>query len=252
MTLTFHDPETTDPALSTGRAPRPRPNTTSPDSRRSGPEQSAPPPHTPTQRASRPNLPITPVVAGLLGALGGSAALIGAAGWADLHPSLFIGAALAAVVGGFVARTVRGSGSGRGLVPVSLLMLTAVTVVAVAGPYLDEGIGDKDAHPTTFSDVESEYGYGIGSMVVDLRDVAFPAGIHNINVDHGIGAAQIWLPAGVAYEITGDLDIGDLNVLGQTEDGFNNEVTATSNATSDTTIVIDLNVDIGYGRVRQN
>jgi predicted membrane protein len=177
--------------------------------------------------------------------------LIGAAGWADLHPALFIGPALAAVIGGFVARAVRGSGSGRGLIPISLLMLTAVAVVAVASPYLDEGIGDKDAHPTTFTDVQTEYSYGIGSMVVDLRDVDFPAGVHHIDVDHGIGSAQVLLPADVSYEITGNTDIGNIDVLGQTEDGFNNEVVAASNTTSDTIVVIDFNVDIGYGRVGQ-
>ncbi len=251
MTLTFHDPDTTDHSLSTGRVPRPRPNTTGPDSGRTAPEQSAPQPDKPTQRTSRPNLPITPVVAGILAAVGGTAVLIGAAGWADVHPAVFIGAALAAVVGGFVARTVRGGGSGRGLIPVSLVMLTAVTVVAVASPYLDEGVGDKDAHPATFSDVQADYSYGIGSMVVDLRDVDFPAGVHHIDVDHGIGSAQVWLPAGVSYEVTGDTDIGDVDVFGETEDGFNNEVVATSNTTSDATVVIDLNVDIGYGRVGQ-
>jgi hypothetical protein len=251
MTLTFHDPDTTDTSLSTGRAPRPRPHTTSPSSKPTTPEQSPSEPDKPTQPTSRPNLPITPVVAGTLATLAGTAALIGATGWADLHPALFIGPALAAVIGGFVARTIRGTGSGRGLIPISLVMLTAVTVVAVASPYLDEGIGDKDAHPTTFTDVQSEYSYGIGSMVVDLRDVDFPAGVHHIDVDHGIGSAQVWLPAGVAYEVTGDTDIGDIDVLGETEDGFDNEVVAISDEVSDTTVVIDFNVDIGYGRVGQ-
>jgi hypothetical protein len=252
MTLTFHDPDTTDHSLSTGRVPRPRPNTTGPDSHRPGPEQSAPKRDRPTQRTSRPKLPITPAVGGFLAALGGTAALIGAAGWADVQPPVFIGAALAAVVGGFVARTVRGGGSGRGLIPVSLLMLTAVTVVAVASPYLDEGVGDKDAHPTTFSDVQADYSYGVGSMVVDLRDVDFPAGVHHIDVDHGIGSAQVWLPAGVSYEVTGDTDIGDVDVIGETDGGFDNEVVATSNTASDATVVINLNVDIGYGRVGQD
>lgn len=252
MTLTFHDPDTTDHSLSTGRVPRPRPNTTGPEPKRTPPQSPKPEQNTPMQRTSRPILPITPVVAGLLAALGGTAALIGAAGWADVHPAVFIGAGLAAVVGGFVARTVRGGGSGRGLIPVSLLMLTAVTVVAVASPYLDEGVGDKDAHPTTFSDVQADYSYGIGSMVVDLRDVDFPAGVHHIDVDHGIGSAQVWLPAGVSYEVTGDTDIGDVDVFGQSEDGFDNEVVAASNTASDATVVINLNVDIGYGRVGQD
>jgi hypothetical protein len=249
MTLTFHDPDTTDPSLSTGRLPRPRPHTTTPDTNRTTPEPSPPEPDTAEQQPSHPSLPITPVVAALLTTLGATAAVIGAAGWADVHPAVFIGATLATVVGGFIARAIRGGS--RGLVPVSLLMLTAVTVVAVASPYLDNGTGDKDAHPTTFSDVQAEYSYGIGSMVVDLRDVDFPTGIHHIDVDHGIGSAQVWLPTDVSYQITGDTDIGNIDVLGETEDGFNNEVAATSDDTLDTTVIIDFNVDIGYGRVGQ-
>ena len=123
---------------------------------------------------------------------------------------------------------------------------------AVASPYLDEGTGDKNVHPSAFSEVESEYSYGIGSLVVDLRDVDFPAGVHTIDIDHGIGSAQVWLPTGVNYEVAGETDIGDIDVFGDTEDGFNNQVEARSSNTSAATVVIDFNVDIGYGRVGQD
>jgi hypothetical protein len=200
--------------------------------------------------AARTDLPVTPVVAALLASLAAGSAIIGSAGWADLHPAPVIGAAFAIVVGGFVARSLRGGG--RGLIPVSVLMLLGLTVVAVASPYLDEGTGDSNHHPTSFSEVESAYEYGIGSMVVDFRDIDFPAGVHHIDIDHGIGSAQVWLPADVGYEIAGDTDIGDLDVFGETEDGFNNQIDTQSDTTSDTTVVIDFNVDIGYGRVGQN
>ncbi|MFW2336575.1 LiaF domain-containing protein, partial [Ilumatobacter sp.] len=138
------------------------------------------------------------------------------------------------------------------LIPVSMLMLIVVALAATASPYLDEGTGDKNVHPTAFSEVEGEYSSGIGTMVVDLRDVDFPAGVHTIDVDHGIGSAQVWLPADVNYEVAGDTDIGDIDVFGDTEDGFDNEVEARSDNTSAATVVIDLNVDIGYGRVGQD
>jgi hypothetical protein len=250
MTLTFQDPNnttdtknTTDTNGSTDtgtNAPAPHPPI----------DPNVPTSPTSKPSPSRPSLPITPVVAGLLATLGGAATVIGWAGWADLHPAPIIGGALAIVIGGFVARSQRGGG--RGLIAVSVLMLTAVTVIAVASPYLDEGTGDNDIHPTSFSEVESDYTHGIGSMVVDLRDVEFPAGIHTIDIDHGIGSAQVWLPANVNYQVVGDTDIGDVDVFGETEDGFNNEVDAQSDVEADATVVIDFNVDIGYGRVGQN
>ncbi len=245
MTLTFHD-QRTDNTATTATTPHPPIDPTD----RTAPRQHGSSPSTSEPSTSRPNLPITPVVAGLMATLGGAVVLIGAAGWADLHPAPFIGGALAVVVGGFVARSLRGGG--RGLIPVSMIMLVVVAVAAVAGPYLDEGTGDKNVHPTAFSDVESEYGYGIGSMDLDLRDVDFPAGVHTIDIDHGIGSARVWLPAGVNYEVAGDTDIGEIDVFGDTEDGFNNEVDARSDNTSSATVVIDFNVDIGYGRVRQD
>ena len=245
MTLTFHDQKTDNPAT-TATTPHPSTDPTGP----TAPEQHESSPSTSEPSTSRPTLPITPVVAGLMATLGGATALIGAAGWADLHPAPFIGGALAIVVGGFVARSLRGGG--RGLIPVSMLMLLAVSVVAVASPYLDEGTGDKDVHPTEFSEVEAEYSYSIGSMDLDLRDVDFPAGVHTIDIDHGIGSARVWLPAGVNYEVAGDTDIGEIDVFGDTEDGFNNDVEARSDNTSSATVVLDFNVDIGYGRVRQD
>ena len=244
MTLTFHDQKTND----TTKAPAPHPPVGSTDE--TAPEHPDVSPSTSGPNTSRPDLPITPVVAGLMATLGGVTAVIGSAGWADLHPAPIIGGALAIMVGGFVVRSQRGGG--RGLVPVSMLMLIVVTVVAVASPYLDEGTGDENVHPTAFSEVESEYTYGIGSMVVDLRDVAFPAGVHTIDIDHGIGSAQVWLPAAVNYEVAGDTDIGNIDVFGDTEDGFDNEVDARSDNTSSATVVIDFNVDIGYGRVGQD
>ena len=244
MTLTFHDQKTSNTNTATAPHPPTGPtDQTTPNQHESSPSTSEP-------STSRPTLPITPVVAGLMATLGGAAVLIGSAGWADLHPAPIIGGALAIVVGGFVARSLRGGG--RGLIPVSMLMLAAVTVAAVASPYLDEGTGDKNVHPTEFSEVESEYSYGIGSIVVDLRDVDFPAGVHTIDIDHGIGSARVWLPAGVNYEVAGDTNIGNIDVFGDTEDGFNNEVDARSDNTSAATVVIDFNVDIGYGRVGQD
>lgn len=239
MTLTFHDQDvnTTTSTATTAHPPLGPTSQTEPQQQGSTPS------------TSQLNLPITPVVAGLLASLGGAAVLIGSAGWADLHPGPIIGGALAVVVGGFVARSQLGGG--RGLIPVSMLMLVVVTVAAVASPYLDEGTGDKNVHPSAFSEVESEYSYGIGSMVIDLRDVDFPAGVHTIDIDHGIGSAQVWLPAGVNYEVAGETDIGDIDVFGVTEDGFNNQIEVRSNNTFAGTVVIDFNVDIGYGRVGQ-
>jgi Cell wall-active antibiotics response LiaF, C-terminal len=129
--------------------------------------------------------------------------------------------------------------------------VTGAAVIAVAAPHLGDGTGDRSYHPTTFAAVDHEYSFGIGTLNVDLRDVDFPPGTHVIKVDHGIGSARVWLPADVNYDVTGDLDIGDLDLFGETNDGFGNTLDAQSDADSAVTVIVDLEVDIGYGRVSQ-
>lgn len=136
-----------------------------------------------------------------------------------------------------------------GLGIATLVVGTAVT--ALAAPHLDEGTGDRTYHPTTFAELDHEYRFGIGTLDVDLRDVEFPPGVHVITVDHGIGSARVWLPDNVNYDVTGDVDAGDLDVFGETEDGFGNELDAQAELGGAATVIVDLEVDIGYGRVRQ-
>jgi hypothetical protein len=132
---------------------------------------------------------------------------------------------------------------------VSLVLAAAVT--AVAAPHLDDGTGDRTYHPTTWVEADHEYSFGIGSLDVDLRDVDFPPGVHHVSVDLGIGSARVWLPADVNYDVTGDLDVGEIDLFGETHDGFGNELDAKTATDDATTVIVDLEVDIGYGQVRQ-
>jgi hypothetical protein len=138
-----------------------------------------------------------------------------------------------------------------GLVLGALTLLVAVAATAVAIPHLGDGTGDHTVRPQGFDELESEYSFGIGSLTVDLRDVDFPAGVHAISVDHGIGNTEVWLPSDVNYEIVGDLEIGKVDVPGETDNGFANTVTAEGDIGSDATVVLDLETEIGHARVRR-
>jgi len=133
----------------------------------------------------------------------------------------------------------------------AFVLLLTVAVTAVAIPHVDDGVGDHIDHPQGFDELESNYSFGIGSLTVDLRDVDFPAGVHAISVDMGIGNAEVWIPADVNYEIVGDLEVGKVDVPGDTADGFGNTVTASGDVDSDVTVVLDLETEIGHARVRR-
>lgn len=130
-------------------------------------------------------------------------------------------------------------------------LVAGVAATALAAPHLDDGTGDRTYRPSTFAEVDHEYGFGVGNLNVDLRNVDFPPGVHVITVDHGIGSARVWLPAGVDYDVVGDLDIGELDLFGESHDGFGNDLEAQSNEGATATVIVDLEVDIGYGRVTQ-
>ncbi|MGI9621523.1 MAG: LiaF domain-containing protein [Acidimicrobiales bacterium] len=199
---------------------------------------------------AQPGFPVTPVTLGAMALIGGSAALVGAAGWADIHPAVFIAAGLAVFIGGLVARHM--IGGGRGLILFGSLMLVALSVIAIAGPHLDDGTGDRNFHPRAFEEVQAEYRFGIGDSTIDLRDVDFPPGIHSIAVETGIGHTLVLLPSNVNYEIAGDGEIGKVDVFGATEDGFGNHLEITESTASNATVVLDLDMEIGHAEIRRS
>lgn len=142
-------------------------------------------------------------------------------------------------------------GRNVGLAFGAFFLLLTVAAAAVAVPHLSDGTGDHTDHPRAFDELESEYSFGIGSLTVDLRDVDFPAGVHTVAIDHGIGNAEVWLPTDVNYEIRGDLDVGRIELPGEDESGFGNTVTASADVDSDVTVVLDLEAQIGHARVRR-
>jgi len=200
-----------------------------------------------TSRLSE-RLSVTPTVLGALGLLGSTAYLVDAFGWAEVNPLPISIIGLAIVSGGLVAR--KYFAGGRGLIPVGVLTLLVVAVSAIVGPYVHDGTGDRVYNPQAFDELESEYVFGLGNFTVDLRDVEFPPGETSISVEFGVGHARVWVPADINVEIVGDLDMGKIDLLGQTKSGFGNDLTIESGASSAATVVLDIQARTGHVEVR--
>lgn len=208
-------------------------------------EKPWPPPPAP----AHPRPSVATIVVGCLSLLAVVTALVGWAGWADIPATPVVALGLTITVAGWIA-TFRHGGS-RAIVPLSIVMMMPVAVVAVAGPHLDDGTGDRSFHPQTFEDVDAEYHFGIGNSSVDFRDVAFPPGVHTISVDVGIGHTVVRLPADVNYQLTGNLDVGRVDLPDEAGSGFGNHVESSDTVGSDATVVLDLSMDIGYAEIRR-
>ena len=122
-------------------------------------------------------------------------------------------ASLIIVAGLFV---VAGAASGRMrwlLVPAVVLAIPA-GVVAATDFNVEGGVGDRQYRPASMTDVREGYELGIGELVVDLRDVDFPAGRTEMELDLGVGRAVVLVPEDVCVAPEVHVGVGEARVLG--------------------------------------
>ena len=125
-----------------------------------------------------------------------------------------------------------------GVVASVLVVLSSAVDVLVDVPF-HGGVGDNQVTPIT---LEPEYRWAIGSMTIDLPEVAAPGGTVEMSV--GIGELVVIVPTGASVLVEADAGLGEVVVFGQTESGVSPEVTVGDNA-ADLHIV----VRVGIGKV---
>ena len=156
-------------------------------------------------------------LAGLIGvALIGAALGVGlaaAVGGGVVIAALAIAAGLALIGTAFV-------GGARWLIVPALTLVLPLGVVAAAGIDVKGGIGDRDYRPASAAQLRDHYRLGIGSLVVDLRDVDLPADrTTDLNVDVGLGEAVLYVPDDACVAAAVDVGVGGSDVLDRDNDG---------------------------------
>jgi phage shock protein PspC (stress-responsive transcriptional regulator) len=143
-----------------------------------------------------------------------------------------IGVGLAAALGGGVVIAVLAivtgltligtafAGGVRWLIVPALALVLPLGVVSAAGIELNGGVGDRDYRPSTTAQLRDKYELGIGSLVVDLRDVDLPANqTTNLAVDVGLGEAVVYVPADACVSSDVQIGVGGSDVLDRDSDG---------------------------------
>ncbi len=100
-----------------------------------------------------------------------------------------------------------------------LVVLSSAVEVLVDVPFRG-GVGDHQESPAT---LEAEYRWAIGSMRIDLTDVADLTGTTELSV--GIGELVVIVPNGVTVWVEADGGLGEVVVFGQTQSGISPETT---------------------------
>jgi len=101
----------------------------------------------------------------------------------------------------------------------AVVAATVFSIEALSGVPLRGGIGDSQWTPTAVAQVHSKYRLAVGNLVVDLRNVSFPAGTRDVTASVGIGHLLVELPAGPTVSVTAKSGMGDVQVFGNSRFG---------------------------------
>ena len=202
-----------------------RPPTTHPDTSPSQPPEQLPPPGSAEEDADGP--PVSPSEKdrlprrprSFLGrvSLGFAIAALGLLGLLDtvlpgFHPDVrhylavfvaVIGAGL--VVGAWFGRS-------RGLIAAGVVMMPVLVLSPITDLVDLRSIGDRYHRPATVDEVRDVYRVGLGTMVIDLRDVDFEGRTLAVKTGMGVGRLLVRPPPDLAAEVTGRVGIGRLRV----------------------------------------
>ena len=104
---------------------------------------------------------------------------------------------------------------------VALLLVTAAVFAAVFHVHVGSGVGDRNYVVAGVQDLQKTYKLGIGDMTVDLSNVRFHAGKTRVSARVDAGNLRVIVPDDVALRVSGDAQLGQVDLLGQADDGRN-------------------------------
>jgi phage shock protein PspC (stress-responsive transcriptional regulator) len=188
---------------------------------------------------------VTVVVAGLLGIAGVAAALAALTG--AFAPSLVELAALAAAVPVVVIVAMAFLGLGRMFVPLGGLVALAGLALALPGPSLLAGAGQRQLTATSASELAPSYALGAGDVTLDLRALDLRGESRSVRVRIGAGEAHIIVPPNTDVQLHGAVSAGQVLMLGRDERGLDASLDVHEGAGNASRLVID--AEVGYGRV---
>ena len=208
-----------------------------------GPPPGGRPEGTATVEPRTGTLPVGRRVAGAGLILVGVLWLIDAAGVADLQWQAVLPALLTLVGVALLLTARRGAHGGLIAAGVVLGLLVISSATPIAG--VTDGIGERAERPTDSITAEAGYDLGMGSLRVDLTEIADLEDGATIPVSVGIGEVVVVLPEGVGARVEASVGIGEVSVFDRSRGGLGVSVEEEVAGTP----TIDLEVSAGIGRV---
>jgi phage shock protein PspC (stress-responsive transcriptional regulator) len=166
----------------------------------------------------------------------------GVAGGGEVVAAVVIGAGLALVAGAFL-------GGARWLILPALAIALPLSLLAAAGVEGDGSVGERSYTPRTAQQVRDHYELGMGKLVVDLRDADLPPGDRHVDLEVGVGAAELLVPQDVCVATEGRVGAGAFQVFDRETGGIDVDVDDRPTAAADAPRII-VRADVGIGAFR--
>jgi phage shock protein PspC (stress-responsive transcriptional regulator) len=104
---------------------------------------------------------------------------------------------------------------------VALVVIAAAIFAAVVHVHVGRGIGDRSYTVSGVQDLRDNYRLGIGNLRLDLSDVRLPKGETHVGARVDVGNLDVIVPSGVALQVHGDAQFGQVGLLGRSVEGHN-------------------------------
>ncbi|HWO71462.1 MAG TPA: hypothetical protein VNP94_12020 [Actinomycetota bacterium] len=193
------------------------------------------------------------IVVGLLLVLGGAAWLADALGvsfpWGLALPGLLVVVGLA-----LAALAARGRSSGI-LVAAGAVLTVLLAVGSGARVPLSGGVGERVERPTSVAELRDRYELAVGSLTVDLTGLGEGgAALRNRRIEArvGVGELVVVLPEGWRGTATAEAGIGEVRLLGRSQEGLGPELRAVEEGPvppGSVPLLVHLEASVGMGQV---
>jgi predicted membrane protein len=139
----------------------------------------------------------------------------------DLDTGVWVGIVLVGIGIGVIASP---AGGARVLLIVLGLFVALIGgALAATDVELSGGVGDRNENPTSVDDLEDPYELGIGRLELDLTELDLDEDT-TVRAQIGIGQLVVTVPAARPVSVDAEIGAGDVDVLGEHDDGWNAEV----------------------------
>lgn len=174
----------------------------------------------PAARARRPRSVLVAVTLSVLAILAGALALVTATGAVDVPVTVGLALALLVVGGALLVGAWRGRA--RWLIPLGLILASALPAAAAVDVPLRGGVGDRSYQPRSAGELRSPYRLAAGDLVVDLTGVDLSGTTRNVVASMGAGELEVVVPEATEVVVDGHVGAGSMVLFGRQTDGTDN------------------------------